>query len=92
MISSEIIQVVSVITSILCLLAILKWWKCEYIPLHWIFFLAMMLGSLGFFAFHWQVVHGELTTSQLVYLSRLLFMFVLGCTSLMAISVLIYRK
>jgi len=92
MISIELIQVFGIVTGIFCAFAVYKCRKLTYIPLHWLFFVAMMLGAFGISALYFEIGREAWTMAQLIPITRLLWFFVLLSTSLMAISVLIYRE
>ena len=92
MISVDLLQILSVLTVLICALSIRKCWRLQYVPLHWLFLVAMMIGAAGIAAFYFEIDRGVLDIEQLTRVSRLLWFFVLLNTALMAGSVLVYRE
>ena len=92
MISSDLIQLVGIVTAVLCVAAVVKWWKSEYTPQHWLFFASRALGALGIVGFYYAIDHSVLDYAQLIIVSRWLWLLVLVNMALLAISVLAYRK
>jgi len=92
MISIELLQIFGIVTGIFCMFATYKCWRLTYIPLHWVFFAALMLISFGVSVFYFEVGHELLTMDQLRFASRWLYFADLVVITIMAISVLIYRE
>ena len=92
MISSDLLQIFGFITALICALAIRKCWRLQYVPLHWLFLVAMMIGSAGVTVFYFEIDRGVLSLDQLMPVRRALWFFVLLNTALMASSVLVYRE
>jgi len=91
LISSDFLEWFGILTALFGVLAIVKWWRSEFIPVHWIAFVAMIIGSLGISMFMYEVGRGDFSTSQLIMLSRWLWFFVLAITFLMFTGVLVYK-
>ena len=92
MISADFLKVFGVLTAVICALSVRKCWRLQYVPLHWLFLVAMMIGSAGVAVFYIEIDRGVLTFERLVQVSRMLWFFVLLNTALMAISVMVYRE
>ena len=76
----------------LCVMAMIRWRRHEFIPIHRLVFLALALGAVGISLFYHQVNHGENSMVYLINLSRLLWTLNILLTSLVAISLLVYRR
>jgi hypothetical protein len=92
MISADFIKIFGLLTALICALAIRKCWRLQYVPLHWLFIVAMMIGSVGIAVFYFEIDRGVLSFERLIIVSRVLWFFVLLNTALMAGSVLVYRE
>jgi len=92
MISADLLKILGLLTSLVCLLSIRKCWRLQYVPLHWLFLVSMMIGSVGVVVFYFEIDRGVLRIEQLIPVSRALWFFVLLNTALMAGSVLVYRE
>jgi hypothetical protein len=91
-IDPNIIQIISVVTFALCLAVVFKWRKDEFVPVHWLMFVMMALGALAIGLFYFEIDHGYFSDVFRVFSSRLLWLFVLVSTSIMAISALLHRR
>lgn len=92
MISADLIKILGVLTVLICALSVRKCWRLQYVPLHWLFLVAMMIGSVGVVVFYFEIDRGVLRIEQLIPVSRALWFFVLLNTALMSGSVLVYRE
>ena len=92
MISGDFLETFGIITALICAVAIRKCWRLQFVPLHWLFLVAMMIGSAGVAVFYFEIDRGVLGFDKLVQVSRVLWFFVLLNNALMAISVLVYRE
>jgi len=90
-ISSEFIIIAGIVTALLWIPAGLRLYKTA-IPIHWLFAAAFIAGALGISAFYIEVEYGLLFGLDRVVFSRWLWTIILGVTSLLAVSVLVYRK
>ena len=89
---SELLEAGGIVAAVLCLLAIIKWRRYEFVPIHWMVFAALGLGAIGVSFFYYEVNHGVHSMTYLINLSRILWGLSLLLTSLVAISVLVYRR
>ena len=92
MISTDLIKILGALTVLICALSVKKCWRLQYVPLHWLFPVAIMIGAAGVTAFYFEIDRGVLSMERLTSISRLLWFFVLLNTALMAGSVLVYRE
>ena len=92
MISADLIKVLGLLTVLICALSVRKCWRLQYVPLHWLFLIAMMIGAAGIAVFYFEIDRGVLGLDRLIPVSRALWFFVLLNTALMAGSVLVYRE
>jgi len=91
MIGAIIIAAVSIITMALC--SLVAWrWRFRIVPVGWLVFVMMAVGSLSIGAFYIGIFHAlyhEHNVLALVPISRAIFLFILIATSLMAVGVLL---
>jgi len=92
LISSDFLEWFSIMTALFGVLAIVKWWRSDFVPLHWIFFVAMTMGVIGISLFYHEIQRGDFGLSELIVFSRWLWFFVVSSTLLIFVSVLMYRK
>jgi len=71
-------------------------YRGQYVPVWWPVFLMMSVGSLGIFSFYIgrviDISTGNEHLTDFVFLSRILWGFVLTSTSLFALSVLVAKR
>jgi len=89
---SELLEAGGIVAAVLCVLAIIKWRRYEFVPIHWLVFAALGLGAIGVSFFYYEVNHAVRSMTYLINLSRILWGLSLLLTSLVAISVLVYRR
>ena len=89
---SELLEAGGIVAAVLCVLAIIKWRRYEFVPIHWLVFAALGLGAIGVSFFYYEVNHGIHSMTYLINLSRILWGLSLLLTSLVAISVLVHRR
>jgi len=91
MISSQFLIVAGITTALLW-----GWagWRLyhEAVPIHWLFSLSFISGSIGIGLFYYEISYGLFGFSDLIFFSRLLWALVLLTTAMLAISVLVYRR
>ena len=95
-VTTQMIQVIALITAMITFVAVIIWrvlLNRRYILVHWAMFVAMFLGAIVIWWFYNEV---ENTTQiggdvlDLIIFSRLLFIFILVSTSLMAVGSIVY--
>ena len=91
MINPQFLIAFALLTALLWIPAGLRLYK-QAIPLHWLFAVAFILGSLGIAAFYLEIEYGLLFGLDRVVFSRWLWSIVLGVTSFLAVSILVYRR
>ena len=91
MISAEFLIVASIATALLWAWAMWRLYH-EAVPIHWLFSLSFISGSIGIALFYYEISYGLFGISDLIFFSRLLWALVILTTALLAISVLVYRR
>jgi len=91
MISSEFIITLGIVTALLSVWAMVRAYK-EAVPIHWLFFVAFAFGGLGIASFYYELSYGLFGISDLILFSRILWTLILLTTSLLDISILVYRR
>ena len=89
---SELLEAGGIVAAVLCVLAIIKWRRYEFVPIHWLVFAALGLGAIGVSFFYYEVNHGVHSIAYLINLSRILWGLSLLLTSLVAVSVLVHKR
>ena len=89
---SEILEAGGIVAAVLCVLAIIKWRRYEFVPIHWLVFAALGLGAIGVSFFYYEVDRGFHSIAYLINLSRILWGLSLLLTSLVAVSVLVHKR
>lgn len=93
-ITSNMIIVSAVATMILCVVTIVLYYH-EFVPVHWLFFVAMAIGAAVMGWFHFNVIamlENQKDAMSMVGLSRLVYMFILLSTSMINISAILYNR
>ena len=89
---SELLEAGGIVAAVLCVLAIIKWRRYEFVPIHWLVFAALGLGAIGVSFFYYEVNHEIHSMTYLINLSRVLWGLSLLLTSLVAVSVLVHKR
>ena len=91
-ISSDFLIAFGITTALLWIPAGVRLYK-EAVPLQWLFAASFILGSLGISYFYYENSYGLFSGYiNLISLSRVLWSLILFTTSLLAVSVLVYRR
>ena len=96
MITTDMIQISSVIGAIFCLLVIITWRgiaKRSFVAVHWLFFLAMGIGLLIIWWFYEnieRVTEQGGDVMQLIATSRFIYEFIAISSLLMAVGAIVY--